>query len=153
MRLTRAGEYAIQCVLYLARKGSRVLVSRKEIAEQAEIPGQFLAKIAQQLGRAGIIEIQQGAGGGYRLLPSAEQVTLLQVIEAIIGEIFLNDCVARPSSCKNSSVCSVHRVWCRTQAQLRASLQRVTFADLLADETPCPGGRPCLIGSLVVTEK
>lgn len=151
MRLTKAGEYAIQCVLYLAKKGNGALVSRKEIAAKAEIPGQFLVKIAQQLARAGIIEILQGAGGGYRLLSPPEQVTLLQVIEAIIGEIFLNDCVGRPSSCKNSPVCTVHRVWCRIQAQLRDSLQRVNFADLLRDEISCLGGRPCQIAPPGVT--
>jgi len=134
MRLTRAGEYAVRCVLYLAKQGQGVLVSRKEIAEQADIPGQFLAKIAQQLARQGFIEILQGAGGGYRLLVSPARITMLEVIETIIGEIFLNDCVGRPASCPNSTTCAVHRVWCRTQEQLRDSLRRVTFAELVEEE-------------------
>ncbi len=142
MRLTRAGEYAVRCVLYLAKQGRGVLVSRKEIAAQADIPGQFLAKIAQQLARQGIIEILQGASGGYRLLLAPERITLLEVVETVIGEIFLNDCVGRPESCPNSTVCAVHRVWCRTQQQLRNSLDQVTFADLASEELgtpPTPG--------------
>lgn len=134
MRLTRAGEYAVRCVLYLARRGRGTLVSRKEVAVEADIPGQFLAKIAQQLARQGIIEILQGAGGGYRLLAGPEQITMLEVIETIIGEISLNDCVIRPESCGNSSFCAVHRVWNQAQIQLRDYLRGVTFADLLADE-------------------
>jgi len=134
VRLTRAGEYAVRCVLYLARRGQGALVSRKEVAEEADIPGQFLAKIAQQLARQGIIEILQGAGGGYRLLAEPDQVTMLEVIECIIGEISLNDCVIRPESCSNSSICAVHRVWNQAQVLLRDHLGGVTFADLLAEE-------------------
>lgn len=87
MRLTRAGEYGIRCVLHLARHGKGTLVSRKEIAVRTDVPPHFLAKIAQQLARAGIIEILQGANGGYRLLADPSEITLLAVIEAIIGEI------------------------------------------------------------------
>ena len=103
MRLTRAGEYGIRCVLDLARHGKGTLVSRKEIAVRTDVPPHFLAKIAQQLARAGIIEILQGANGGYRLLNDPADITLLSVIEAVIGEISLNDCVGRPESCHNSS--------------------------------------------------
>jgi len=136
MRLNRAGEYAVRCALELARRGTGVVVSRKEIAEQADIPGPFLAKIAQQLARAGIIEILQGASGGYRLLVEPRELTLLMVIEAIIGEISLNDCVARPDSCVSSPLCTVHRVWNHAAAQLRQTLGEVNFADL-ATETCC----------------
>lgn len=136
MRLTRAGEYAVRCVLYLARFGKGVSVSRHEVASRADIPTHFLAKIAQQLARANIIEITQGATGGYRLLHEPEEITLLAVIEAIIGEISLNDCVARPESCAISPLCTVHRVWNRAASQLRETLRETTFADLL-DESCC----------------
>ena len=138
MRLTRAGEYAVRCVLCLARNnGTKTVVSRQVIADCGDIPTHFLAKIAQQLSRAGIIEIQQGAKGGYRLLVSPEELTLLRVIEAIIGEIFLNDCVLRPESCKASSNCAVNRVWLRARKQLRDTLHEVTFATLISDDSCC----------------
>ena len=136
MRLTRAGEYAVRCVLYLARRGKGVQVSRHEVATRTDIPTHFLAKIAQQLARAGIIEISQGASGGYRLLREPQEITLLMVIETIIGEISLNDCVARPESCASSQICTVHRVWNRAAAQLRDTLKQTTFAELL-DESCC----------------
>jgi Rrf2 family iron-sulfur cluster assembly transcriptional regulator len=137
MRLTRAGEYAVRCVLHLARNGKGVLVSRQEIADRAEVPSHFLAKIAQQLARSGIIGISQGARGGYALLKDPTRLTMLEVIESIIGEISLNDCVGRPASCRNSPICVVHRVWCTANDQLRTTLQQVTIAALLADEECC----------------
>jgi Rrf2 family protein len=100
-----------------------------------DIPGQFLGKIAQQLARAGIIEIVQGAGGGYRLIIPPETLTLLDVVEAIIGEIVLNDCVANPDGCYRSPGCSVHLVWEKARKQLRETLRQARFADLIAGET------------------
>jgi Rrf2 family protein len=137
MRLTRAGEYAIRCVLHLARQGKGTLVSRKEVALRTDVPPHFLAKIAQQLAKAGIIEILQGANGGYRLLADPSEITLLAVIEAIIGEISLNDCVARPESCRTSALCTVHRVWNKANRQLRETLKEANFSTLAAEDTSC----------------
>lgn len=131
MRLTRAGEYAVRCVLFLASQGTGKIVKRKLVAREMDIPDQFLAKIAPQLARAGILEIVQGARGGLRLILAPEEVSLLDVVEAVIGEIFLNDCIVRPESCNRSSACSVHLVWEKARDQLRQTLREVSFAELL----------------------
>ncbi len=136
MRLTRAGEYAVRCVIYLAMSGRDVLVSRKEIASEADIPAQFLAKIAQELAKAGIIEIRQGVRGGFILIRDPDDITLLDVVETMIGEIYLNDCVCRPGSCDASPTCSVHQVWQHARDQLRRTLGSVTFAALI-DKGAC----------------
>ncbi|MGB7919518.1 MAG: Rrf2 family transcriptional regulator [Desulfobacterales bacterium] len=133
MRLTRAGEYAVRCMLYLASLGTGELAMRKEIARAMDIPEQFLGKIAQQLSRAGFIDIVQGAKGGYRLVVPPQKLTLLDVVEAVVGEIFLNDCVMRPDSCNRSNACAVHLVWEKARSQLRATLKEATFAGLLRD--------------------
>ena len=134
MRLTRAGEYAVRCVLYLCGQDRGIIVPRREVAQSMEIPEQFLGKIAQQLARASILEIVQGAKGGLRLVVAPDQVTLLDVVEAVIGEIFLNDCLLRPSSCSRVNSCAVHQVWLKARAQLRETLASATFAELLKDK-------------------
>ena len=139
MRLTRAGEYAVRCVLHLASRGQGTLCARRDVAERMDIPDQFLGKIAQQLARAGLIEIVQGARGGLRLVVPPDQVTLLDVVEAVIGEIFLNDCVMRPESCDRSHACAVHCVWAKAKDQLRRTLEEATFAVLLK-ENDCMAG-------------
>ena len=131
MRLTRAGEYAVRCMLYLCNKGQGKLVSRQEIAESADIPAHFLAKIAQQLAKAGFIEIRQGARGGFILSQKPADISLLQVVETMIGEIYLNDCIIRPDSCGSQPECSVHQVWLAARNQLRATLAGVSLEDLL----------------------
>ena len=138
MRLTRAGEYAIRCMIYLAHKGHGVLVPKQEICDHAEIPPHFLAKIAQELAKALLITIRQGPKGGYALLAKPEDVSLLQVVEVMIGEISLNDCVDRPQSCTVSKSCSVHKVWARARDQLRETLGAVSLAELSEKESCIP---------------
>ncbi|MFZ0728297.1 MAG: Rrf2 family transcriptional regulator [Desulfobacterales bacterium] len=139
MRLTRAGEYAVRCMLYLAALETGKLALRRNIARAMDIPEQFLGKIAQQLSRAGFIDIVQGAKGGYRLVVPPHELTLLDVIEAVVGEIFLNDCVMRPASCNRSNACAVHRVWEKARSQLRDTLREATFAGLLQDSCQAEG--------------
>ncbi len=135
MRLTRAGEYAVRCALYLSFRGEGVLTRRKDIARVMDIPDQFLGKIAQQLSRARIIEIVQGSKGGYRLIIAPDKLTLLEVVEAVIGEIFLNDCLINPNTCNRIATCGIHEVWVRARDQLRQTLREATFAKLLQHES------------------
>lgn len=130
MRLSKAGEYAIRCMFYLSQQAYGTLSSRRLVASEMDIPDQFLGKIAQQLARAGLIEIVQGAKGGFRLNRSPEQISLLDVIEAVVGPVFLNDCVLRPQSCYRSPYCTVHVVWQRVCEQLKNELRAVRFSDL-----------------------
>jgi Rrf2 family protein len=130
MRLSKAGEYAIRCMFYLSQQAFGALCSRRVVASEMDIPDQFLGKIAQQLSRAGLIEIVQGAKGGFRLIRSPEQISLLDVIEAVVGPVFLNDCVLRPQSCHRSPYCTVHAAWQRICEQLKNELRAVRFSDL-----------------------
>ncbi len=135
MKLTRAGEYAVRCVLYLASQGRGKLVSRRVVAAYFDIPDKFLAKIAQQLAGAEIIEIRQGARGGYVLIREPASLTMLEAVEAIIGRISLNDCVDDADSCPSSSNCAVNRVWTKSSNQLRETLAGVTFDGLLKEDS------------------
>ena len=135
MRITRAGEYAVRCILYMSGKDYNKIISRKEISKDMEIPDQFLGKIAQQLSRSGFLEIVQGAKGGYRLLKKPEKITLLDVIESVSGEIFLNDCIMNPDSCRRSSSCAVNTVWEKAREQLRSTLRDATFDKLLKEDS------------------
>jgi len=121
-------------MLYLASQGEGVVCNRKQIAAEMDIPDQFLSKIAQQLARSGFIEIVQGARGGLKLTTSPAYLSLLDVVEAVIGEIFLNDCVIRPESCRRSKACSVHQVWDKARNQLRDTLRQATFSSLLEED-------------------
>ena len=59
----------------------------------------------------------------------------LEVLEAVEGEIILNDCLESRTACARSLVCSVHPIWARARDKLRKSLGEVNFASLAEKET------------------
>ena len=140
MRLTRSGDYAVRCLLFLALNPGRGVVGRREIAEVMNIPAQYLGKVAQTLARAGIIAIRQGARGGYELAEDPDKISLLRVVEAVDGEIFLNDCLHQLDFCDRRPVCAVHRVWGRARKQLRDMLDGISLAALVEEESRTAGG-------------
>ncbi|KIX12566.1 RrF2 family transcriptional regulator [Dethiosulfatarculus sandiegensis] len=134
MNLTRAGEYAVRCVLFLSLHEPSEIVNRKKISAAMDIPSQFLSKIAQRLSRGGLIVITQGSKGGYQLLRAPEEITLLDVIECVEGDIGLNTCILRPESCARTPGCPVHEVWDKARNALRQVLRAADFATLAARE-------------------
>lgn len=79
MKLTRSSHYALAAALEMAFAGEEP-VSVAKLSERNGIPEAALAKVVQQLVRAGIAQGTRGVGGGYRLARPASQVTLRDVI-------------------------------------------------------------------------
>jgi Rrf2 family protein len=133
MLVTREADYAIRCVLEVARQGR---VSAARVAELQGISPTFLGKIVQSLARAGILSTRRGVGGGVTLAVPLEEVTLLRVIEAVEGPLCLNDCVADPPQCPQIDTCPVYPYLDRAQGALRALL--TVSLDQLAKGGPLP---------------
>jgi len=131
MQITRQADYAVRAVLYLARLGSEKRAATSQIAQDQQIPPSFLAKIVSQLSVAGLLQTSRGARGGVSLARSPEQISLLEVVEAIDGPILLNECVAGNGSCSFGDDCPMRAVWCEAQAELVERLKETTFAAFL----------------------
>jgi Rrf2 family protein len=60
-----------------------------------------LSKVLQDLARGGLVHSTRGPKGGFSLAKAAEEVSLLEVYEAIEGPIQSGSCVSlhRPSFC------------------------------------------------------
>jgi Rrf2 family protein len=134
MQITRQADYALRAMLYLARLEPNQRAATSQIAEDQQIPPSFLAKIISQLSIAGLIHTSRGARGGVSLARKPEDVSLLDVVEAIDGPITLNECTQDPSICPFGDSCPIHEVWCETQADLVRKLKESTFDKLLEEE-------------------
>jgi Rrf2 family protein len=121
----------VRAVLYLATRDPQLRVPTAEIGQQQKIPVTFLAKIVAQLAAAGILHSTRGAHGGVSLGRPADEISLLEIVEAIDGPMLLNDCVADPTACPVGDTCPVHPVWCEAQSELVSKLGRTTFAQLI----------------------
>lgn len=134
MQITRQADYALRAMLYLAQLEKDQKAATSKIAEEKEIPPSFLAKIISQLSIAGLIRTSRGAHGGVELARSPEEISLLDVVEAIDGPISLNECTSDPSVCSFGNNCPLHEVWCEVKADLVKKLREVTFDQLIERE-------------------
>ena len=132
MQITRQADYAMRAVIYLATLGLDRRAATSQIAEDQSIPPSFLAKIVSQLSVAGLLQTSRGARGGVSLARAADEISLLEVIEAIDGPILLNECVADSGVCVFGETCVIRPVFCDAQAQLVSQLANTSFGELLS---------------------
>lgn len=135
MQITRQADYAVRAILYLAQVGSsgnNGRVATSNVAREQNIPSSFLAKIISQLSIAGLLHTSRGARGGVSLARDPENITLLEVIEAIEGHIQLNVCVGREGACSFEDNCPIQPIWCDAQNELVTKLKNTNFAQLIA---------------------
>jgi Rrf2 family protein len=130
MQISRRTDYGIRVILHLASLPANQRASTHDIAACQNIPGPFLAKIVSQLSVAGLVTTYRGAGGGVALAIPSEEVSLLQVIEALDGPLHLNRCLIQPDSCPRNEQCPVHDVLALAQEQLATLLDVTTFDSL-----------------------
>ena len=135
MRITKAADYAIRCVLFLSESDDKQVSQRVRIAEAMDIPAHFLAKIVQKLAVAGIVRIARGPAGGCQLIKTPDDVTLLDVIEAVDGRIIVSDCLMGSGICSRERKCPIRSAWTRIGGNLRKQLGSVTFASLIENST------------------
>lgn len=136
MQLTRAADYAVRIMMHLAGLPAGSRPNRAALAEAARVPEAFVGKILQSLARAGFIDSQRGIKGGFSLLIPPENITLLDVVEAIEGPTRLNACLFAGDSCGRKEWCPAHRAWEDAQDAMTGVLRRTTIAMLATAADP-----------------
>lgn len=87
MKLTRASTYALHAVAYMAQQKNDRPVASHKIAHERGIPDRFLLKVLKPLVSARVLVSIKGPNGGYRLAKAANDITVLDIIEAVDGPI------------------------------------------------------------------
>jgi len=130
MEITRQADYAIRSMIHLSERPMDGRVSTASISEAEGIPLPFLTKVISRLATAGLVTTSRGMGGGVSLARPPEEVTLLQVVEAVDGPIMLNHCLLRSGTCERESFCAAHDVWSEIQGRFVQELKDVTMKNL-----------------------
>ena len=131
MQLSQAAELAVRGIRVLVTKGGDRPIPMDFICAEADLPKQYLVKIFAMLARVGLVRPVRGKHGGYLLGRPAEDISLLEVIEAVEGPIALNFCQIHPPQCDNED-CSIRSVWCELQQMFKDKLEGVSMADASA---------------------
>lgn len=138
MQITRQADYAVRAVLYLAQLGPEKRAATSQIAQEQQIPPSFLAKIVSQLSVAGLLQTSRGARGGVTLAKVPEEISLLEVVEAIDGPILLNECVASSGVCTFGDSCPMRPIWCDAQSELVNRLRTTNFQEFIKNGKDLP---------------
>ncbi len=121
----------------LSGRGSPLGVA--EIARRRSIPERFLEQIFGELRRGGILKSRRGAHGGYCLAIPAEEVTVLDIVEILDGEV-------RPARYSeggghyidDAPPCSTSKVWDEARVALEGVFNRYSIAQLAEAERESP---------------
>ncbi len=87
MRISKRFEFGLIAALYLTPYYKIKAISKKEIANNENIPYKYLEIVMKLLKDSGIIESKAGLGGGYMLKMDPSKITALQLFNALEGKI------------------------------------------------------------------
>ena len=133
MEVSRRTDYAIRMLLELARSDGEP-VSVRALAETQGVPYAFARGIQRGLVSAELVESRRGAHGGIILARPAEEVSLLDVVEALQGEPSCSVCTSDPGWCQRMGGCSVHHVWSEADRMVSEYLGSKSLAGLIESE-------------------
>ena len=132
--LSQTTEYALRAMVHLADQSEESLTT-PQIAKATQVPVGYLAKVLGSLARAGLVRSQRGLHGGFVIALAPEQITVLDVINAV-------DPIQRITTCPlglkahGKRLCPLHKRLDNAMAQVETAFANSTLADLLADPSP-----------------
>lgn len=127
--LKREESYAIHALINIAENPG---TNAAEIAERLEMPAAFLAKVMRKLVNAGFVESQMGRSGGVSLRVSLDEVSMLEVIEAVSGGLILDTCQVqrRCANQQRKGHCNLKLAWLSATLGVREVLGGIKLVQL-----------------------
>lgn len=129
--ISRTAEYALRAMVYLAQYPGRSHTNQ-QIARGTRVPIGYLAKVLQNLSRAGLIISRRGLGGGFALAKPTHEISLYEVVQAV-------DPIPRIASCPlqlrahRDKLCPLHRRLDSAWELVERSFRSTMLSDLIAE--------------------
>lgn len=127
--ISQTAEYALRAMVYLAQEPDRSHTNQ-QIALSTRVPIGYLAKVLQNLSKAGLITSRRGLGGGFALARPAEEITIYEVVQAV-------DPIPRITSCPlklkahRDKLCPLHQRLDNAWELVEQSFRSTTLADII----------------------
>jgi Rrf2 family cysteine metabolism transcriptional repressor len=140
MLFSTKAEYGVRLLVELGRRGDGRPIALASIAEAETLPLSYLEHLVAKLRDAGLVSSTRGAHGGYRLARPAEEIRMLEVVEALEGPVAPMECFhADPEGkvlCSHESdggrACATKMLWTRVHGGVTRALADTTLAELVA---------------------
>lgn len=135
LKINRQTDYAVRVILLLAKQPAGAKLSTALIRDEMLIPHAFIPRIVARLAAEGLLTTYPGRDGGVTLARPAEQISMLDVVEAFEGKLCLSECFETGNlDCPFEVGCPVRGRWWRLQAAMAREMAGMNFADIAREE-------------------
>lgn len=132
MKVSAKVRYGFRFMINLGLNYPNQLVQIKEVADKEQISSKYLEQIAASLKKAGLVKVSRGAKGGYSLLQSPQEISLLDIYHALDGSIQLTDC--DDNLCPNGDECIMNSLWKGLSNNIEVYFAQRTLASLICQK-------------------
>ena len=122
-------EYALRAAVWLAQNTGTPQTTL-QIADSTKVPLGYLAKVLQALGKAGVVKSARGLHGGFELIKSAENISILEIISVVEPIRRIRSCPLDLNSHK-LKLCPLHKKMDQAMAMIEETFRSTTLADIL----------------------
>ena len=137
IKLGKLTDYAIAVMGQLAHEGPESACSAHHLSGKTGIPEPTVAKVLKLLSKEDLVTSARGAAGGYRLVQTAEQVSIGEIIAAMEGPVEIVACVdGQESNCNMSGTCPTKGNWNRVNDAIKSALEGVKLRDMMTPPRP-----------------
>jgi Rrf2 family protein len=133
--IPKTAEYALRAAVCLAGT-TGAPASADLLAERTKVPRSYLNRVLRDLATAGLVVSKPGPGGGHELARPPDEVTLLDVVNAVWPIQRIECCpLGLPS---HTSLCPLHRELDQAYGSMQDAFRRVTLIELVDSAGPIP---------------
>lgn len=130
MKVRKSVAYALHALLYMVRHSTQLPATTATIAKAEGIPPNYLAKIFQQLVKARFIKAVKSKNRGYVFARPPEEISLLELFEAVEGSPLFDDCFLRHCECGGTTEnCRIFSAWANATKRVKEILEETSVAD------------------------
>lgn len=130
MKVRKSVAYALHALLYMVRHSTQLPATTATIAKAEGIPPDYLAKIFQQLVKAHFVKAVKSKKRGYVFARPPEEISLLELFEAVEGSSLFDDCFLRHCECGGTTEnCRIFSAWANATKRVKEILEETSVAD------------------------
>jgi Rrf2 family protein len=154
MQVTRAVDYGLRALVVMSRKPMGIRFSLQELADDGDLPRNYLVKVLKLLANTGIVQSHRGIKGGFTLGREPEKISMRQIVESIDGPVSMIHCLTDAHSCAKVGMCSVEAYFDRLRSRVlqdmeATSLKEIVDAQEQIDKSGC--SKTCATQSVAAT--
>ncbi len=127
-------EYALMALMDMQGGNPGKLYSVRELCDRHRIPFDVMSKTMQRLAKGGVLRSVQGANGGYQVIRDLSGVTLLELMEAVLGQVAAVNCL-KSCGCARFDRCPIAGPMSRLNEKMRDLYRDLTVAGLISADT------------------